>query len=70
MTMRDKVLERISSAKILGMIVSSDLSWAKHMQYICPKASQRVYFLCMLRRAGASSTDMLKFYKSTIRASV
>ena len=60
-TMGGKVLERISSAKILGVIVSSDLSWANHVQYICPKASQRVYFLCMLGWAGASSTDMLNF---------
>ena len=66
----DKVLERIISVKILGVIVSSDLSWAKHIQYICFKASQRVYFLCMLRRAGASRTGMLNFYKSTICASV
>ena len=68
--MGGKVLERISSAKILKVIVSSDLSWGHHIQYICPKASQPVYFLCMLRRPDASSTDMLNFYKSTIRASV
>ena len=68
--MGGKVLERISSTKILGVIISSDFSWANHMQYICPKASQRVYSLRMLRRAGISSTDMLNVYKSTIRASV
>ena len=35
-----------------------------------PKQASGFYFLCMLRRAGASRTDMLDFYKSTICASV
>ena len=39
-SMGGKVLERISFAKILGVIVSSDLSWAKHIQYICPQSKQ------------------------------
>ena len=34
--------------------------------YICPNASKRLYFLCMLRRAGASCDQLLTFYKSTI----
>ena len=47
-------LERISCAKVLGVTISNDLSWAAHVDYICPNANRRLYFVCMLRRAGAS----------------
>jgi len=65
-----KDLERVTSAKILGVIISSDLSWDYHVDYVCSKANQRLYFMCLLRRAGATSKDMVKFYKSTIRSAI
>ena len=50
----DKELERITCAKVLGVYISGDLSWWSHIDYICPNASKRLYFLSMLKRAGAS----------------
>ncbi len=63
-------IERITSAKVLGVVVSSNLSWQAHIDYICPNASRRLYFLSMLRRAGASRKDLLTFYKATVRSAV
>lgn len=67
-TLGDIELERISSAKILGVIVSDNLAWGGHVDYICQKASQRLYFLILLRRAGATCCDLITFYKSVIRS--
>ena len=69
-TLGGKELERVDSAKILGVMISNDLSWNSHVDYICPKANKRLYFLCLLMRAGASRSDMLQFYKSTVRSAV
>ena len=63
-------LERISCAKVLGVMISNDLSWAAHVDYICPNANRRLYFMCMLRRAGASRADLLTFYKAYVRSAV
>jgi len=61
-------LERITSTKILGVVVSCDLTWGNHVQYICSRASKRLYFMCMLKRAGATCEQLVTFYKSTIRS--
>ena len=41
-------------------------TWHDHV-YITAKASPRLYFLCMLKRAGVSSTDIHQVYISIIR---
>ena len=51
-------------------MISNDLSWAAHDNYICPNANRRLYFVCMLRRAGASHADLLSFYKAYVRSAV
>ena len=48
---KGRELERISCAKVLGVMISNDLSWAAHVDYICPNTNRRLYFVCMLRRA-------------------
>ena len=63
-------LERISCAMVLGIMISNDISWAAHVDYICPNANRRLYFVCMLRRAGSSRADLLTFYKAYVRSAV
>ena len=60
-------IERVDSCKLLGITLSSDLTWGKHVEQICKKASQRIYMLCLLRRAGLAPKDLVQFYKSIIR---
>ena len=57
-----KELNRISCAKVLGVQISNDLRWDSHIDYICPRGNQRLYFLCILRCATASPSEMLAFY--------
>ena len=63
-------LERISCAMVLGIMISNDLSCAAHVDYICPSTNRRLYFVCMLRRAGASRADLLTFCKAYVRSAV
>ena len=61
--MADSVsIERVTDFKILGVIISADLSWSKHVRYIVSKASKRFFAICQLVRCGFASDDILKVY--------
>ena len=55
---------------MLDVYISNDLSWRSHVDYICPSARKRLYFLSMLKRAGASQRDLLMLYKAAVRSVV
>ena len=50
-TINDKDIEIVSSAKLLGVVVSDDLKWNAHIDMICKKVATRLYFLRQLKRA-------------------
>ena len=49
-TINDKQIEVVSSAKLLGVVVSDNLRWNAHVESICKKAATRLYFLKQLKR--------------------
>ena len=61
-------ISQVDSYKLLGVYISSDLSWNIHIDYIVKKASKRLYALRVLARAGVSQTDLVLFYCSLIRS--
>lgn len=60
-------VQRVTDFKLLGVVVSNDLRWEAHVDAICAKASSKIYYLKMLKRAGLSTNDLLCFYTSVIR---
>ena len=61
-TINGKEIEIVSSAKLLGTIVSGDLKWNLHIDMICKKVASRLYFLRQLKRAKLPIPDLLLFY--------
>ena len=61
-------LEVVDSVKLLGLNISSDLTWNIHINEILKKASERLYFLVQLKRAKVTRTDLGLFYSSCIRS--
>ena len=61
-------LEVVDSVKLLGLNISSDLTWNIHINEILKKASRRLYFLLQLKRAKVTRTDLGLFYSSCIRS--
>ena len=57
----------VKTAKLLGVTISADLKWNCHINNIVKKASQRIYYLTVLKRFGASSEHLLHVYKTVIR---
>ena len=57
----------MSSAKVLGVIISSSLQWIDHVNEVIKKANKRLYFLILLKRANVPACDIVNFYCTVIR---
>ena len=57
----------MSQAKVLGVTISSELSWNAHVDEIISKARKRVYMIYQLKRAGINQNDLIRIYVSVIR---
>ena len=62
-----KAIEVVSTAKLLGLNISSDLRWNCHVAEISKKVASHLYFLKQLRRANIPAKDLLIFYLTCIR---
>ena len=60
-------VKQIDHAKLLGVTISHDLSWNKHVENIVKKAEKRLYMLYQLKRAGISQSDVVTVYLSVVR---
>ena len=60
-------IERVTEFKILGVILSCDLSWKKHVDYIVARANKRLFVICQLVRCGFAHQDILSVYCAVIR---
>ncbi len=49
-------------------MINNQLTWDNHIDYICGKASHRIYFLCLLRRAAKPPNDIVAVFCSIIRS--
>ena len=56
------VVKRVNSYKILGIHVTNDLSWNKHIDYVFKKAKKRLYALRLLARSKVPAEDLIAIY--------
>ena len=61
-------IERVSTYKILGVFIHSDLKLNSHVDYIYKTACKKLYFIRILRRAGVDLGSLLEVYKSSVRS--
>ena len=64
------VIDRVSSYKLLGVIISNDLSWNEHCDSIHKKATKRLFVLRTLKRVGLGTNDLVLVYCSIVRSIV
>ena len=64
------VIDRVSSYKLLGLIISNDLSWNEHCDSIHKKATKRLFVLRTLKRVGLGTNDLVLVYCSIVRSIV
>ena len=61
----NQIVDRISSNKLLGVIINENLKWNCHVDYITYKASKKLNALRL--RDGVQEQDMLKVFRSSVR---
>ena len=54
--------------KLLGVIITNNLSWDEHCDYIYSKANKRLFGLRVLKKSGLRPADLVKVYCSIIRS--
>ena len=64
----DTVAKQVDNYKLLGVYISSGLSWNEHVDFIVKKATKRLYSLRILRKAGVQEADLVRIYCSLIRS--
>ena len=52
-------IDNVQYAKLLGVTISSDLTWNKHIENVVAKAGKRVYMEYQLKRAGIGQHDLV-----------
>ena len=63
--------EIVDSFKLLGIHITSNLSWSLHARYMCKKGQQRLYFLYFLRclkKFHMKPEILVNFYRSIIES--
>ena len=63
-----KEVEIVESAKLLGVIISNNLTWHAHIKEVVKKVSKRLYYLVQLKRARLPVKDLVLFYTSCVRS--
>jgi hypothetical protein len=48
-------------------MISKDLTWIEHVDYICKKASKRLYALRLLKRASIPAGKLVRAYTTCVR---
>lgn len=60
-------LERVDCVTLLGVKLSSTLTWNHHVEHIIKKAQRKLFFLNILRRSKVDPRDIMKIFQSRVR---
>jgi hypothetical protein len=67
LTVDEVNIERVKSARILGLTVQDNIKWNEHINNIVKKASKRLYMLRLLKRSNACIDTLITVYTTIIR---
>ena len=62
----NNTVERVTTYKLLGIIISNDLKRNEHIHYLSKKASKRLYSLGILKKVVVDREGIVKVYLTTI----
>ena len=67
LTINDLELQNVTSMKILGIYVQSNLKWSEQVDHLCKKASQRLFLLRRLKNSAIPPDDLTSIFTIYIR---
>ena len=59
-------LEVVEEFKILGLVISTDLKWNRHVKFICQRGYAKLWFLRRLKKLGVNTHILLDLYEKHI----
>ena len=63
-------LDTMEEMKLLGLIVTNDLSWKSNTEYMVKKAYSRLWMVKRLKNRGANLADLTDIYQKQVRSTV
>ena len=70
LTLNQKVIERQSAVKLLGVWLQEDGGWSKNTREMCKKAYARMSMLTKLKYGGADIEELIHMFKQFVRGSL
>ena len=67
LTLDQTILDVVYETKLLGVTITSDCKWSKHIANITEKANSKIWFLRRLKSLGASTSTLIDVYKLFVR---
>ena len=67
-SIKGQVVKQVTHFKYLGITLDCKLKWSFHVEYVCSKICQRLYFLRRLRLHGVDKYIKMLFYRATIES--
>ena len=61
-------LDIVKQTKLLGIIVSDNLKWSEHVEYMCKKACKKVWLLRRMKILNLDNDILLDFYCKEVRS--
>ena len=68
LTIDGRPIQQVNNTRLLGVTLSEDLKWQSHIDEITTKASQRLYFFILLKKAGIDLHHLINIYTSIVRS--
>ena len=64
----NELLDVVDTTKLLGVMISSNLKWDAHIEYIRSKAMKRMWMLRRIKEVGGTPDDQVLVYILQIRS--
>ena len=61
-------LDLVEQAKLLGVIVTSNLSWSANTDYIVERCYKKMWVMRRLKKLGADDSDLIEVYHKQVRS--
>ena len=65
-----EALEVIYETKLLGVTITSNLSWSSHVEDICRRATKKLWVLVRFKSLGGTTEQLLTVYQTRIRSTL
>ena len=65
--LNDNVIQTTDKVKLLGVIISNDLSWTENTNLICSKVNKKIFIISKLKQFGFQTKELINAWTSILR---